>query len=106
VARARWLLGLPIIVQAGFFAMQAHLLLDDLKKFGPSGSAYGSVYYFLLGAHEAHVAVGVLLSVFLLYRLLHGLTNYRLIGLQSTVFYWHFVNFLTLCVVATELTAA
>jgi heme/copper-type cytochrome/quinol oxidase subunit 3 len=106
VARAWWLMFVPVLVQLGYFAMQVRLMEDDLQKFGPGQEAYGSVYYLLSGAHHAHVVVGILLEVFLLYRLLKGLTNYRLTGVQSTVFYWHFVNILALVVVAVELTAA
>ena len=60
----------------------------------------------MLGAHHFHVLVGILLSAFLLFRLLKGVTRYRLNGLQSTVFYWYFVNALGLVVVAVELSAA
>jgi heme/copper-type cytochrome/quinol oxidase subunit 3 len=105
VARAWWLIAIPVVVQLGYFAMQIRLFDDDLQKFSPH-NGYGSVYFLMLGAHHAHVVVGILLEVFLLYRLLKGLTNYRLIGLQSTVFFWHFVNLLALCVVAVELSAA
>ena len=106
VARAWWLVAIPVVVQLGYFAMQVRLMEDDLQRFGPHENGYASVYYLLSGAHHAHVVIGILLEVFLLYRLLKGLTNYRLVGLQSTVLYWHFVNILALCVVAVELTAA
>lgn len=106
VSLAWWLLAVPVVVQLGYFAMQIRLFDDDLQKFGPSENAYGSVYYLLLGAHHAHVIVGILLEAFLLYRLLKGLTNYRLIGLRSTVFFWHVVNVLAVLVFAVEMTAA
>ena len=106
VKRAWWLIALPVVIQLGYFAMQARLMDDDLQKFGPHQDGYASVYYLLSGAHHAHVVVGILMEVFLLYRLLRGLTNYRLVGLQSVVLYWYFVNILALCVVGVELTAA
>lgn len=106
VRTAWWLLAIPLVVQLGYFAMQIRLFDDDLQKFGPSQEAYGSVYYLMLGAHHFHVLVGILLSAFLLFRLFKGVTRYRLNGLQSTVFYWYFVNALGLVVVAVELTAA
>lgn len=95
-----------LVVQSGYFAMQIHLFLDDLHKFQPSGSAYGSIYFTMLGAHHFHVAVGMLLNLWLLVRLARGLTNYRLIGLQTATFYWHFVNVLALCVVGAQLSAS
>jgi heme/copper-type cytochrome/quinol oxidase subunit 3 len=105
VRAAWWLLLLAAVVQAGYLAMQIQLFVDDLHKFGPDQTAYGSIYFTMLGAHHVHVFVGILLEVFLLARLLRGLTNYRLVGLQSTAFYWHFVNVLALVVVGVQLSA-
>ena len=45
--------------------------------FAPTTNAYGSIYFTLLGAHHAHVVVGLLLDVWLLVRLRGGLTRYR-----------------------------
>jgi heme/copper-type cytochrome/quinol oxidase subunit 3 len=106
VGTARWLLALTLVVQIGYLAAQMRLFDDDLQKFGPSQEAYGSVYYLMLGAHHFHVIVGIALSAFVLFRLLRGLTRYRLTGLQSTVLYWHFVNVMALAVVAVELSAS
>jgi heme/copper-type cytochrome/quinol oxidase subunit 3 len=94
-----------LVVQAGYLAMQIHLFLDDLHKFSPRQTAYGSIYFTMLGAHHTHVLVGILLNVWLLLRLAPGLTNYRLVALQSTTFYWHFVNVLALLVVGAQLSA-
>jgi heme/copper-type cytochrome/quinol oxidase subunit 3 len=106
VGAARRLLFAAMFVQSGYLAMQLNLLLGDLHKFGPQGHAYGSIYFLMLGVHHAHVFVGILLEAFLFLRLLGGLSNYRLVGLQSTTFYWHFVNVLALVIVATQLSAA
>ncbi len=106
VSATSWLLLASMVVQSGYLAMQINLLLDDLHKFGPQQHAYGSIYFLMLGVHHAHVFVGILLEAFLFLRLLGGLTNYRLVGLQSTTFYWHFVNVLALVIVATQLSAA
>ena len=103
IAQAALLLAL--VVQSGYLAMQLHLFLDDLDKLSPSGSAYASIYFTLLGAHHTHVAVGLLLELWLLGRIATGLTTYRLVALRATVFYWHFVNVLALVVVATQLSA-
>jgi cytochrome c oxidase subunit III len=106
LAATRWLLLVAMFVQAGYLAMQINLLLSDLHKFGPEQHAYASIYFLMLGVHHAHVFLGILLEAFLFLRLLGGLTNYRLVGLQSTTFYWHFVNVLALVIVATQLSAA
>jgi cytochrome c oxidase subunit 3/cytochrome c oxidase subunit I+III len=100
----RPLLGIALVVQAGYLAMQLHLFVDDLDKFSPSATAYASSYFTLVGAHHAHVAVGVLLNAWLLLRLTTGLTRYRLIGLQTATFYWHFVNVLALVVTLVQIS--
>jgi heme/copper-type cytochrome/quinol oxidase subunit 3 len=101
---ARASLLVAIVVQAGYLAMQLHLFVHDLHEFPPSDTAYSSIYFTMLGTHHAHVAVGLALNAFLLTRLATGLTNYRLNGLQATVFYWHFVNFVALVVVGAQLS--
>jgi cytochrome c oxidase subunit III len=105
VARARIAIVVALVVQAGFFAMQIHLFQDDLAKFRPSESSYASIYFTMLGAHQVHVAVGLLLSVWLLAKLARGLTNYRIVATQSIAFYWYFVNLLALLVVGAQLSA-
>ena len=75
-------------VQAGYLAVQLVLLARDLDRLPPEGTAYASIYATLLGAHAAHVAAGMLLELWVLVRLVSGLTRYRLVALQVTVFYW------------------
>jgi cytochrome c oxidase subunit III len=104
-ARARLALVVALVVQAGFFAMQIRLFQDDLAKFQPSESSYASIYFTMLGAHQAHVAVGLLLNLWLLAKLARGLTNYRIVATQSIAFYWYFVNLLALLVVGAQLSA-
>ena len=99
-------LALALVVQAGYFAMQVHQYLGDLDKFSPKDTAYGSIYFTMLGAHHAHVVIGMLLVLWFLGRLSTGITRYRLVGLQATAFYWHFVNLLALLVVGAQLSAA
>jgi heme/copper-type cytochrome/quinol oxidase subunit 3 len=93
-----------VVVQCGYLGMQMHLFVHDVHLFSPQQTAYASIYFTLLGAHHFHVAIGMLLEVWLLLRLLGGLTNYRLIGLQATAFYWHFVNVLAIVVVLVQLS--
>lgn len=101
---ARAALGLAVVLQAGYLGMQVHLFVHDVHEFPPSGSSYASCYFTLLGAHHLHVAIGILLNVFLLLRTATGLTTYRLNGLRAAAFYWLFVNILALCVLGTQLS--
>ena len=101
---ARLALLVALIVQSGYLAMQIHLFIGDLDKFSPNATAYASIYFTLVGAHHFHVLVGILLNAWLLLRFAAGLTNYRLVGLQATTFYWHFVNVLAVVVTLTQVS--
>jgi cytochrome c oxidase subunit III len=105
-ARAWWLIALALVVQTGYFAMQVHLLADDIPKVDPQASSYGSIYVTLVGAAHAHVFVGLLLDLWLLARLATGLTNYRLVGLRVIAFYWYFVYVVSVAVVLTQISPA
>src|SRR5881394_2400841 len=97
--RAQVALLLALIVQAGYLGMQLHLYLHDVHLFSPRNSAYASIYFTLLGAHHLHVLVAVVLEAWFIVRLASGVTRYRLVGLQATAFYVHFVIVLALVVV-------
>lgn len=98
------LIGGALLVQGAYIAVQAVLYADDLRSFSPRDSAYGSAYFTLLGAHHAHVVVGILLGLAVLARLPGGLTNYRVIGVRAVALYWAFVNLAAIFVVLTELS--
>jgi heme/copper-type cytochrome/quinol oxidase subunit 3 len=101
----RLLLVWALAVQCGYLAWAIHDYVDQLHHSAPQDSAYSSIYYVLLGADHAHVAVGVLLVVWLLWKLARGLTMYRLNATQVVAFYWHAVNVLTLIVTGVLLSA-
>ena len=58
----------------------------------------------LLGADHAHVAIGVLLTAWVVWKLLRGLTMYRLNATQVVAVYWYAVNVLTLIVLGVLLS--
>jgi heme/copper-type cytochrome/quinol oxidase subunit 3 len=103
--RPTWLwLALALVVQSAYIAGQAILFVEDFNKFHPTENAYTSVYFTLVGAHAAHVVVGMLLIAFLLVRLAWGLTNYRVIGVRVVAIYWYFVNAVAIPVVVTQVS--
>ena len=104
--RARLLLLVALVVQAGYFAMEVSLYRDDLHRFAPQTHAYASIYYVLLGTAHAHVAIGLLLSGWLLVKLTGGLTRYRLHALQAIAVYWAAVGVLTAIATLTVLSPA
>jgi cytochrome c oxidase subunit I+III len=106
VARARGLLLAALVAQAGYLAMEVSLFHDDLHRFAPQTHAYASIYYILLGTAHAHVAIGLLLGIWLVVRLAGGLTLYRLNALQAVSLYSAAVAVLTLVATFTVLSPA
>lgn len=103
--RVIWLILFGFAVQLAYLVVQVYLMVGDLNKFRPSDNAYGSIYYTLLVAHDAHVVLGLALSAAIVYRILaRGLTNYWLISVRALALYWHVVNVLAIFVVLTQLS--
>jgi heme/copper-type cytochrome/quinol oxidase subunit 3 len=105
VAHARLLLLGALVVQAGYFGWAVHDFADQIRRTPITENAYTSIYYTLLGADHAHVFVGLLFSAWLLLKLIRGLTLYRANAARAITWYWHFVNLLTIVVLATILSA-
>jgi cytochrome c oxidase subunit I+III len=103
-SRAAWgLLFVAFAVQAAYFGLQLREFDSDLQTLSPKDSAYGSVYFTLLGLHHAHVALALLIDAWLLARLLGGFTSYRLNGLRAAVLYGVVVNLVGIPVVLTQI---
>jgi cytochrome c oxidase subunit 3 len=105
LAATRLFLVVALVVQCGYFAFEMHDFRDEIHTFDITRNAYSSIYYTLLGADHAHVFVGILFNVWLLWKLARGLTTYRLNAVQAITWYWHFVNVLTFFVIGTLLSA-
>jgi heme/copper-type cytochrome/quinol oxidase subunit 3 len=105
LAATRLLLGLALFVQSGYFAYDVHDFSDQLHRFDITRNAYSSIYYTLLGADHAHVALGILFNLWLLGKLARGFTRYRVHAVQAIALYWYAVNVLTIVVIGTLLSA-
>ena len=101
---ARFLLVWALVVQCGYLVYEIHDYVDQLHRSVPQDNAYSSIYYTLLGADHAHVAIGILFNLWLLWKIRKRLTMYRLNAVQVIAFYWHAVNFLTLVVIGVLLS--
>jgi heme/copper-type cytochrome/quinol oxidase subunit 3 len=99
-----YLLG-ALVVQLGYLAYEIDDFADQLRQTPITHDAYTSITYTLLGADYAHVVVGVLFSTWLLLKLMRGLTLYRANATQAIAWYWHFVNLVTVVVLAALLSA-
>jgi heme/copper-type cytochrome/quinol oxidase subunit 3 len=94
-----------LVVQCGYLVWAIHDFVHQLRSSTPQDNAYTSIYYVLLGADHVHVAVGILLVAWLLWKLARGMTPYRLNATRAVTFYWHAVNVLTLIVIGVLLSA-
>ena len=101
--RARFCSSWALIVQCGYLVWAIHDYVHQLHVSTPQDNAYSSIYYMLLGADHAHVAVGILLVVWLLWKLAarpDDVPAQR--RSQAVAFYWHAVNLLTLIVIGAR----
>lgn len=103
--RTRLLLVWALAIQCVYLVWAIHDYVRQLHVSQPQDNAYSSIYYTLLGADHVHVAIGILFVVWLLGKLVRGLTMYRLNAVQVVAFYWHAVNLLTLIVLGVLLSA-
>jgi heme/copper-type cytochrome/quinol oxidase subunit 3 len=94
------------LVQAAYLVFQIHLFADDLGRFSPRDTAYGSIYFTALAVHHAHVGAGLLVDCWIVTRLRGGLTEYRRSAVMAVALYWHFVNLAGVAVTATILSPA
>jgi heme/copper-type cytochrome/quinol oxidase subunit 3 len=94
-----------LTIQIGYLVYEAHDYLRQVHHDPIQTDAYSSIYFTLLGADHGHVAIGILLVLWLLWKLLRGLTMYRLNAVQAIAFYWHIVNVLTLVITGVLLSA-
>jgi heme/copper-type cytochrome/quinol oxidase subunit 3 len=103
------LLGLlaALVLGALYLLLQAQQLAASWDSYQADTNAYASLFYTLVGAHAAHVAVGLLLNLWLLARVaLGGLTEYRANGIWAVALYWHVVNGLAVAVLLTTVSPA
>jgi len=91
-------------VQCAYLGVQIHEFTSELAEMSPKDSSYASIYFTLLGAHHIHVAVGLLLDLWLLARLLGGLTDYRVKAVRAIALYWYVVSAIAVFVVATQVS--
>jgi heme/copper-type cytochrome/quinol oxidase subunit 3 len=90
---ARIILAVTFLMGLGFLALQSFEYLSHWRHLTPDSDAYGSIFYTITTFHAAHVVVGLLMILYVLF-----LPNasespdspYRPYHVASL--YWHFVD--------------
>jgi len=101
------MLALAAVVQSGYLAYQLHQFVGEVHTLHPQASAYASAYIALLGLHHAHVLVGVLLDLGLVFWIAAcGLSDYRVTGVRAVALYWYVINAIAIAVLLTEISPA
>jgi heme/copper-type cytochrome/quinol oxidase subunit 3 len=93
-----WQLKLGLVLTfamgATFLALQGveyHHILT--REFTPRTDAYGTLFFSITGFHGIHVAVGLLMNLWLQYYSWRGsFSAERYLPVQNVVMYWHFVD--------------
>jgi len=105
--QAAWGLVATLALASVYAAGTSVLVVRAWHHAGAQRDAYDSLFLTLQGAHVAHVAVGVLINLFLVGKLSRGrLTRYRANGIWAMSLYWHFVNVLAVGVLLTTISPA
>lgn len=94
-------LALTLLLGVAFLAVQYVEYGEQLKRFTPTGSAYGSAFFTITSFHMAHLVLGWLMLAFVLARLAAGhFSRERHLAVKNAILYWHFVDVVWVGVVA------
>ncbi len=89
--------GLRIGLAVAWLLSAAFLVLQGIEysreTFSPTTNAYGSIFFTVTGLHGTHVFIALLIGLYTQARAWLGHFNReRLVAVQNTSLYWHFVD--------------
>jgi cytochrome c oxidase subunit 3 len=95
-----FMLFLTVLLGMSFLSLQAyeyhHAYTEMNLKL--STGIYGTTFYMLTGFHGAHVTIGTIMLITMLFRCLKGhFTPEHHFAFEATEWYWHFVDVVWLC---------
>jgi heme/copper-type cytochrome/quinol oxidase subunit 3 len=99
-ASGRRALLITILIGFVFLALQAFEYLDHWKTLTPYSNSYGSIFYTITTFHAAHLIVGLLILIYVLFIPRYGPTlesPFR--PYETASLYWHFVDFVWIFIV-------
>jgi heme/copper-type cytochrome/quinol oxidase subunit 3 len=108
-SRLRLRLGLlaSFVLGATFLGLQAVEYVEKLREFTPQTNAYGSLFFMITGFHGAHVAVGLLLNLWVQIQAGRGFYGPdRHLTVRNVALYWHFVDAVWIAIFSSLYLAA
>ena len=82
---------MTILLAVMFTALQGFEYMD--ADFTIADGVYGSCFFFSTGFHGFHVIIGTIFIAVAFYRIIaYHFTAEHHMGLESSLFYWHFVD--------------
>ena len=94
-ARAIVFMWLTVLLGITFLGFQAYEYMHAYSELNLklSSGAYGSTFFMLTGFHGFHVFIGMLMLLFITFRIMRGhFTPERHFGFEGAAWYWHFVD--------------
>nr|UWM10867.1 cytochrome c oxidase subunit III [Tchangsinaia piscicula] len=96
--RAEAIYGLTITLLLGFYFTFLQVCEYKECSFTIADSVYGSLFYVMTGFHGVHVILGSIMLLVGLFRLFnYGFSSERHLGLELSIWYWHFVDVVWIC---------
>lgn len=87
------LIGLALTIYLGFLFTALQVYEYRSRRFTLSDSVYGSVFFVATGFHGLHVTIGAIALIVGIRRVWMGhLSSRHHVGLEATIWYWHFVD--------------
>jgi cytochrome c oxidase subunit III len=84
---------LTFLMGATFLSLQVVEYVTKIHEFTPTTDSYGTFFYSITTFHGFHVAVGLLMNLWLQYYAWRGaFTKERYVPVECVVMYWHFVD--------------
>jgi heme/copper-type cytochrome/quinol oxidase subunit 3 len=86
-------LAATFVMGATFLGLQMVEFTRTLEDFTPRTDAYGSLFFTITGFHGVHVAVGLLMNLWLQWYAYRGRFSEERFGpVENIALYWHFVD--------------
>ncbi len=100
--RLRLGLFLTFVLGATFLALQGVEYVELLRQFTPRTNVYGSLFFTITGFHGVHVAVGLVMNLWLQWYARRGrFTAERHLAVENVALYWHFVDAVWILILAS-----